>query len=83
VYEAQYKLSDDTKSYVAVAGTEESMMRHALPTSLMFFAGPGDEPRVLKVASAYEVATHHRKPPAGFGPLGETTPNDDGAVAAK
>jgi Asp-tRNA(Asn)/Glu-tRNA(Gln) amidotransferase A subunit family amidase len=83
VYEAKYELSGDTKSYVAVAGTEESMMRHALPTSLMFFAGPGDEPRVLKVASAYEAATHHRTPPESFGPLGEDTiPGDEGAVAS-
>jgi Asp-tRNA(Asn)/Glu-tRNA(Gln) amidotransferase A subunit family amidase len=37
--------------------------------SLMFWAGPGDEPKVLHVASAYESATRHRVPPADFGPL--------------
>jgi len=84
VYEAKYKLSDDTKSYVSVAGTEQSMMRNALPTSLMFFGGPGDEPRLLKVASAYEAATHHRVAPEDFGPLGEETVGDSGgAVASK
>lgn len=76
VYEAVYKLSEDTKSYVAVAGTESSMLAVPLPVSLMFWAGPGDEPVVLQVASAYEAATHHRTPPAGFGPLSETTDDD-------
>jgi hypothetical protein len=36
---------------------------------MMFWAGPGEEPTILKVASAYEAATHHRTPPPGFGPL--------------
>jgi Asp-tRNA(Asn)/Glu-tRNA(Gln) amidotransferase A subunit family amidase len=69
VYEAQYALSADKKSYISVPGTVQSLMRNPMPTSMMFWAGPGDEPAVLKVASAYEVATHHRVPPAGFGPL--------------
>ena len=60
------------------------MMRSALPTSLMFFAGPGDEPKVLKVASAYEAATHHRVAPSDFGPLGEEpVEGESGAVASK
>lgn len=83
VYDAKYKLSDDTKSYVAVAGTEESMLRNPLPASLMFFAGAGDEPRLLKVASAYEAATQHRKPPEDFGALTETVDDEGGAVASK
>jgi Asp-tRNA(Asn)/Glu-tRNA(Gln) amidotransferase A subunit family amidase len=69
VYEAQYQLSDDTKSYTQVAGTTKSILPTPLPISMMFWAGPGDEPMVLKVASAYEAATHHRVPPPGFGPL--------------
>jgi amidase len=40
-----------------------------MPISMMFWAGAGDEPKVLRVASAYEAATHHRMPPADFGPL--------------
>jgi hypothetical protein len=35
----------------------------------MFWAGPGNDPEVIKVASAYEAATHHRVPPPAFGPL--------------
>jgi amidase len=69
VYEAQYALSADTKSYNAVPGTVESMLANPLPTSLMFWGGPGDEPEILQVASAYEAATHHRAPPSDFGPL--------------
>jgi amidase len=69
VYEAQYALSTDKKSYVSVPGTVKSLMRSRMPTSIMFWAGPGDEPRVLRVASAYEAATHHRVPPPDFGPL--------------
>jgi hypothetical protein len=36
---------------------------------MAFWAGPGDEVRVLKVASAYEAATHDRRPPLAFGPV--------------
>jgi len=69
VYEAQYALSADKKSYVSVPGTVRSELPAPLPTSVMFWAGPGDEPVVIKAASAYEAATHHRVPPADFGPL--------------
>jgi Asp-tRNA(Asn)/Glu-tRNA(Gln) amidotransferase A subunit family amidase len=71
VYEAQYKLSTDKKSYVTAPGTEKSTLPEPMPISMMFWAGPGDEPKVLNVASAYEAATHHRKPPPDFGPLPE------------
>ena len=66
VYEPQYRLSDDKKSYTTTAGTVASTLPHPLPFSIEYWAGPGDEPVVLKVASAYEAATHHRQPPAGF-----------------
>ncbi len=59
-------LSDDKKSYTATAGTVASTLPHPLPFSIEYWAGPGDEPVVLKVASAYEAATHHRRPPAAF-----------------
>jgi Asp-tRNA(Asn)/Glu-tRNA(Gln) amidotransferase A subunit family amidase len=75
VYEAEYKLSEDTKTYEQVAGTVESRLPSPLPISIMFWAGPGEEPTVLRVASAYEAATHHRVPPADFGPL----PDEPGA----
>jgi amidase len=66
VYEAQYALSADTKSYISVPGTVASMLPVPLPTSMLFWGAPGDEPTVLKVATAYEAATHHRTPPADF-----------------
>jgi Asp-tRNA(Asn)/Glu-tRNA(Gln) amidotransferase A subunit family amidase len=65
-YEPQFVLSDDKKSYVAKAGTVASKSVHPLPLSIEYWAGPGDESVMLKVASAYEAATHHRKPPTGF-----------------
>ena len=66
VYEPHYVLSDDKKTYTAKAGTVESKLSNPLPFSIEYWAGPGDEAVMLKVASAYEAATHHRKPPAAF-----------------
>jgi Asp-tRNA(Asn)/Glu-tRNA(Gln) amidotransferase A subunit family amidase len=40
-----------------------------MPIAITFFAGQGDEPVLLKAASAYEAATKHRMPPAAFGPV--------------
>ena len=69
VYEAQYVLSADKKTYVQTPGTVASLMENPMPISIMFFGGPGDEPEVLTVASAYEAATRYRLPPPDFGPL--------------
>jgi Asp-tRNA(Asn)/Glu-tRNA(Gln) amidotransferase A subunit family amidase len=68
-YEPQYVLSTDKKTYREVTGTARSALPHPLPISLAFWGGPGDEPTLLKVASAYEAATKHRSPPPAFGPL--------------
>jgi amidase len=68
VYDPKYVLSADKKSYKLVAGTEQSTMQ-PLPFSINFWAGPGDEAKVLKAASNYEVATKHRVAPAAFGPV--------------
>ncbi|MDB4977256.1 MAG: amidase, Asp-tRNAAsn/Glu-tRNAGln amidotransferase subunit [Myxococcaceae bacterium] len=69
VYDAQYQLSADKKSYVTVPGTVASTLPSPMPISMMFWGGPGDEPQILRAASAYEAATHHRVPPPEFGPL--------------
>jgi Asp-tRNA(Asn)/Glu-tRNA(Gln) amidotransferase A subunit family amidase len=69
VYEPQFQLSADKKSYNQVAGTAQSLLDHPQPIGIMFWAGPGEEPALIKVASAYEVATHHRVPPPDFGPI--------------
>jgi Asp-tRNA(Asn)/Glu-tRNA(Gln) amidotransferase A subunit family amidase len=70
VYEPQHVLSEDKTDYDAVTGSEQTLLdAPGLPIGIMFWAGPGDEPVLLKVASAYEAATHHRIPPPDFGPL--------------
>jgi Asp-tRNA(Asn)/Glu-tRNA(Gln) amidotransferase A subunit family amidase len=68
-YDPKYVLSPDKKRYVSVSGTMKSPLPHPMPISLAFWAGPGDEPEVIKVSSAYEAATHHRIPPPLFGPV--------------
>jgi Asp-tRNA(Asn)/Glu-tRNA(Gln) amidotransferase A subunit family amidase len=69
IYESQFVLSADKKRYEPVTGTVKSELPHPMPISLMFWAGPGNDPEVIKAASAYEAATHHRVPPPAFGPL--------------
>jgi Asp-tRNA(Asn)/Glu-tRNA(Gln) amidotransferase A subunit family amidase len=68
-YDPQYVLSDDKKEYIEVTGTVKSQLPYPMPTSLMVWAGPGSDADTIKVASAYEAATHHRIPPPAFGPL--------------
>ena len=41
----------------------------ALPVGVDFIARPFGEPLLFRIASAYEAATKHRKPPADFGSL--------------
>ncbi|HZF28556.1 MAG TPA: amidase family protein [Gammaproteobacteria bacterium] len=72
VYEPVAKLSADGKEYSATPGTTPIKLASPLPFNIAFWAGPGDESIVLKVASAYEAATHHRKAPPGFGPVPDT-----------
>jgi Asp-tRNA(Asn)/Glu-tRNA(Gln) amidotransferase A subunit family amidase len=69
IYEPQYALNATKTRYVSVTGSVRSELPHPMPISLMVWAGPGSDPDVIKVASAYEAATHHRKPPPAFGPV--------------
>jgi Asp-tRNA(Asn)/Glu-tRNA(Gln) amidotransferase A subunit family amidase len=68
-YDPQYVLSEDETQYIAVTGNVKSELPHPMPISMMFWAGPGSDSDVIKAASAYEAATHHRVPPPSFGPL--------------
>ncbi len=68
-YDPQYVLSPDKKAYVMVTGQVESRLPNPMPISMMFWSGPGSDASVIKAASAYESATHHRVPPPAFGPL--------------
>jgi Asp-tRNA(Asn)/Glu-tRNA(Gln) amidotransferase A subunit family amidase len=69
VYEPGFALSEDKTSYVYVNGTEQSLLPHPMPLSLMLWSGPGEESTLIKIASAFEAATQHRVPPPDFGPL--------------
>ena len=69
VYNPQFVLSADRKEIEIVTGAVESKLEHPMPMSLMFWAGPGSDADLVKIASAYETATHHRVPPKDFGPL--------------
>ncbi|HTR36962.1 MAG TPA: amidase [Bryobacteraceae bacterium] len=44
-------------------------VRAALPVGVDFIARPFDEPMLFRIASAFEAATRHRRPPPDFGPL--------------
>lgn len=70
IHDAKFTLSKDGTAYDAITGSTPTKLGGAgLPYNIAFWAGPGDESIVLKVASAYEAATHHRKPPPAFGPV--------------
>ena len=70
VYDPEYVLNEDKDDYDNVTGSRRTELDIALPVGISFWAGPGDEPLVLRVASAYEAATRHRRPPPDFGPVG-------------
>jgi Asp-tRNA(Asn)/Glu-tRNA(Gln) amidotransferase A subunit family amidase len=70
IYDLKFVLSKDGKKYEAVESTEATKLGGVgLPYNIAFWAGPGDEATLLKVGSAYEAATHHRKPPPAFPPV--------------
>jgi amidase len=65
----KHVLSTDKKEYIPTTGDVQTKLPHPLPISLMVWGGPGYDSNVIKVASAYESATHHRTPPPMFGPV--------------
>ena len=71
IYEPQFVLNDTKTDYVpeVLPNTPATKMRHPMPIALTFFAGQGEEPALIKIGTAYEAATHHRTPPAAFGPI--------------
>jgi len=72
VYEPRYALTPDKRTYTSVlpADTPKTTLAHPMPIALTFFAGQGDETVLIKIGTAYESATHHRRPPPAFGPIG-------------
>lgn len=65
IYEPRFELSKNKDEYKSVANdTQVSAMGTPMPIGISFWAGPGDEFQILKVAAAYEQATRHRKAPA-------------------
>ena len=69
VYEPEYVLNEDKDGYDGVTSGHETQLDSPLPVGLSLWAGPGDEPIILRVASAYEAATRHRMSPPDFGPV--------------
>jgi Asp-tRNA(Asn)/Glu-tRNA(Gln) amidotransferase A subunit family amidase len=69
IYDFKFKLSSDGKKYEGTESTEATKLASPLPYNIAFWAEPGQESALLKVASAYEAATHHRKAPPAFGPV--------------
>lgn len=68
IYEPTFALKEDGSGYEAVAGTTPTKLASPLPFNIAFWSGPGEETAVLKVASAYEAATRHRRAPPALGP---------------
>lgn len=70
IFEPDYALNDAKDDYVSIANEDRpSTLQSPLPVGISFWAGPGDEPMILRVAASYEEATKHRRPPAAFGPV--------------
>ena len=70
IYEPEFGLNEAKDDYTSVANNSQpSTLGNPLPVGISFWAGPGDEPVLLKLASTYEAATKHRQPPKAFGPV--------------
>lgn len=54
----------------ASGGTRlEGPIKAQLPVGIDFLVRPFDEALMVRIAAAYESATHHRRVPAGYGPV--------------
>jgi amidase len=71
VYEPRYALNATKTDYVSelAPNTPKTTLPHPMPIAITFFAGQGEEPTLIKIGTAYEVATHHRTQPPAFGPV--------------
>ncbi len=69
IYEPSFVLSKDGTKYEGIEASKPTKLAAPLPYNIAFWAGPGEEATLIKVGSAYEAASHRRKPPAAFGPL--------------
>lgn len=70
MYEPRFELNEKEDNYRSVANnTAKTTLRHPMPYGISFWAGAGEEPVVIEVASIYEQATKHRLAPAAFGPV--------------
>jgi amidase len=70
IYEPRLELNAKQDNYRSVANnTEKTVMKNPMPYGISFWAGAGEEPAVIEVASIYEEATRHRMAPPAFGPL--------------
>ena len=55
--------------YVPSIVVPAGFTRDHLPAGITFLGRPYDDGNMIKLAYAYEQATHHRKPPASVTPL--------------
>lgn len=74
VYDADFTLNPAKNGYLSVANDDRrTELELPLPVGVSFWAGPGEEPAIFRVAAAYEAATKHRTPPRAFGPISTET----------
>ena len=70
IHDFQFTLAEDGKTYEGKESpTPTKLGGIGLPYNIGFWAEPGQEANLLKVASAYEAATHHRAAPPAFPPV--------------
>lgn len=72
VYEPSFVLNAAKDDYDEVTNsTVPTFLETPLPLGISFWGGPGDEPILFTIASAYEAATQHRQAPAALPPVGK------------